>query len=463
MGLVYVAKAPVAADICGNGPAGWDKSWLFPGPPWAPGWPVDISPGYSLNLTLGAVSVGAAANLVASVLFNLLDDANLQCHALQITALINGSTLQVSNDNVTFSNSLNTSIKNYSGSSYGFNKNLYLNLTNANIGQSGSITVTNISTNPTFSATVNFTVAGNYVLAAVSSDGVHEVQTSVDSTQWFAETSQAGSLQSICWSTALSLFVAVGPSGTVQTSPDAITWTSQTAAAANNWRSVCWSPDLNLFVAVSSDGSTNQVMTSANGIAWTLRASAASSRAWSSVCWSSSLSLFVAVANDTATTQTVMTSPDGAAWTLRSVATTKGWTSVCWASSLGIFLAVGNSGGSGSGLPKAMSSLNGTAWTIRSISAGAYASVCWSGSVFVAVGPNDGAQVSTSPDGITWTSRTPASANTWVSVCWSSSLGLFVAVSIDGTNRIMTSPTGVTWTSVVSAEQNTLQCVVAKS
>ena len=52
----------------------------------------------------------------------------------------------------------------------------------------------------------------------------------------------------------------------------------------------------------------------------------------------------------------------------------------------------------------------------------------------------------TSPDGITWTVRTAAEANSWRAITWSSDLSLFVAVSSDGTNRVMTSPDGTTWT-----------------
>ena len=53
-------------------------------------------------------------------------------------------------------------------------------------------------------------------------------------------------------------------------------------------------------------------------------------------------------------------------------------------------------------------------------------------------------RVMTSPDGITWTARTAAEANTWRSVTYGNEQ--FIAVSEDGTNRVMTSPDGVTWT-----------------
>jgi hypothetical protein len=59
----------------------------------------------------------------------------------------------------------------------------------------------------------------------------------------------------------------------------------------------------------------------------------------------------------------------------------------------------------------------------------------------------------TSPDGITWTSRSSAADNAWRSVTFGN--GLFVAVSVNGTgNRVMTSPDGITWTSRTSAANN---------
>ena len=52
---------------------------------------------------------------------------------------------------------------------------------------------------------------------------------------------------------------------------DGITWSSRTSATNNNWVSVTYGNGL--FVAVSDTGSGNRVMTSPDGITWTLRAS----------------------------------------------------------------------------------------------------------------------------------------------------------------------------------------------
>jgi len=53
--------------------------------------------------------------------------------------------------------------------------------------------------------------------------------------------------------------------------------------------------------------------------------------------------------------------------------------------------------------------------------------------------------IHTSPDGVTWTSRTPSEVMYFEGI--SHGNGLYVAVASTGTNRIMTSPNGITWTS----------------
>ena len=65
--------------------------------------------------------------------------------------------------------------------------------------------------------------------------------------------------------------------------------------------------------------------------------------------------------------------------------------------------------------------------------------------LFVAVATSGTNRVMTSPDGITWTSRTAAEVNEWKGVTYGNDL--FVAIAATGTNRVMTSPDGITWTS----------------
>ena len=98
-----------------------------------------------------------------------------------------------------------------------------------------------------------------------------------------------------------------------------------------------------------------------------------------------------------------------------------------------------------------MTSPDGITWTSRtSASDIQWRSVCWSKelSLLVAVSQTgSGSRVMTSPDGITWTSRSTPEDIDYQSVCWSSELGLFVAVAGTGSNgRVITSLDGINWT-----------------
>ena len=256
------------------------------------------------------------------------------------------------------------------------------------------------------------------------------------------------------------LFVAISGASTgyrVMTSPDGITWTIRRSAADNIWTGLAWSPSLSLFVATSQSGTGNRVMTSPDGVNWTSRTSPADNN-WSSVVWSSSLSLFVSVSN-TGTGNRVMTSPDGISWTTRTSAADNAWQSVAWSPTLSLFVATSTSGTGN----RVMTSPDGITWTTRTSAAdNAWNTVAWSPTanttgMFVAVGTTAGIgnHIMTSPDGITWTTRTAAADVNLRSVIWSPSLSIFVAVGITGTgNRVMTSPDGITWTSRSSAADN---------
>ena len=60
-------------------------------------------------------------------------------------------------------------------------------------------------------------------------------------------------------------------------------------------------------MAVSSSGSGNRIMTSDDGLTWTLRSTPASTGCWS-ICWSPQRSQFAAVSNSGAGNR-VMVSP----------------------------------------------------------------------------------------------------------------------------------------------------------
>jgi hypothetical protein len=114
-----------------------------------------------------------------------------------------------------------------------------------------------------------------------------------------------------------------------------------------------------------------------------------------------------------------------------------------------------------------MTSPDGITWTSRSSAVdNDWRSVIYGNGQFVAISNNgSGSQVMKSSSGITqprvlgkndgvvWATSTSAVDNAWSSVTYGN--GLFVAVANSGTgNRVMTSPDGITWTSRTSAVDN---------
>jgi hypothetical protein len=111
-----------------------------------------------------------------------------------------------------------------------------------------------------------------------------------------------------------------------------------------------------------------------------------------------------------------------------------------------------------------MTSINGITWTTRTSAAdNNWISVVWAPelSIFVAVAfTGAGNRVMTSLNGISWTTRASAADNQWISVTWAPELSLFVAVAQSGAaNRVMTSPNGITWSSQVPAANNNWRSV----
>ena len=235
-------------------------------------------------------------------------------------------------------------------------------------------------------------------------------------------------------------FVAVSSTDQVMTSNDGITWTSATAPAAKMWQDVTFGNGL--FVAVSDAGTGNRVMTSSDGVNWTLRTSAADND-WHGVAYGNGL--FVAVGRS-GTGNRVMTSPDGITWTLRNSSADSQWQEITYAN--GMFVAVAQSCAT-----CIMTSPDGINWTNRSTPLNNnWQSVTYGNGLFVAVGETGtGSRVITSPDGIVWTAHDGAADYAWQDVSYAG--GLFVAVAISGTgSRVMTSENGADWALETSPE-----------
>jgi len=253
----------------------------------------------------------------------------------------------------------------------------------------------------------------------------------------------------IIWINELNIYIMGNTTNnSIAYSSDGFDWIVTTTITGFFIKSLCWSSQLKLIVAVSSTGTSNNVITSPDGITWTLRTNVPTNivLGWYGVCWSSSLNLFVAVGYGNASlTHRVMTSSDGITWTLRKAGVYNcNWSAICWSPELNIFVAISNSG-----FMSTMYSYNGIDWYPPSNfiygtgSNLAFTSICWSPelNLFAAVSAD---RIIISSDGINWAYRT-VNNYSWKSICWAPGLEAFIAVTNTISNNLMYSMDGLTW------------------
>jgi PKD repeat protein len=297
-------------------------------------------------------------------------------------------------------------------------------------------------------------------------DGLNEMYSATGLT-WNTGTTPApveGVWADMAYSESLVLTVAVSAGNNSGAAPQLVVSTDginfiayPLPAGAQNifWQSVCWSPELEIFCACSSGsgnsggGSTDRIMTSSDGINWTVQTTPAFDRAWKSITWSASLSLFVAVADTGGSTDRVMTSPNGINWTMGDMGITRDWQGVAWGPSIGKFCAVSFSNGT------IVTSTDGVNWTqTATLGADFYLDVVWVDYLGIFCANNFFGQpfgIRTSPDGIVWTARNTGN-EAWVSLADNGNV--IVGVSNAGTNRVIRSTDGVTWTPLATQASN---------
>jgi hypothetical protein len=275
------------------------------------------------------------------------------------------------------------------------------------------------------------------------------------------------------------LFVAVGPSGVVLTSPDGIGWTPRSSGVGTALYAVAAGPSR--FVAVGGAGT---VVSSRDGITWGRAASPASTDLFHVIFTGDR---FVAVGGDWTSGAVTITSADGESWAQMA------------SPSDHIFHTVAHSGGkliaaayykSGQQTPAQFRSIAGGAWAMRAgpafydsvtaagllvvvgglvaVSADDGASwktvipewvgasgVAFGGETFVVVGPLG--LLYNSPDGRAWTKRAHplGKGGTFYGVAYGA--GGFVAVGSSG--RVITSADGATWIAGSSGADGQLTAV----
>jgi hypothetical protein len=271
---------------------------------------------------------------------------------------------------------------------------------------------------------------GTFSINGVTHTLVQLPPSGLDNWVWRNPRPRGYDLQSIVWNAGK--YLAVGEKGTIQSSPDGLSWTLH-GTETTDFYGLAFGAGK--YVAV---GGLGRIRTSVDGETWTARTSGVSV-ALDGVAWNGSL--FVAICGNGA----ILTSPDGVTWTTRTSGVTSVLRDVVWSN--GQFVVVGRSG-------TILTSPDGVTWTVRTSGVTSdFACVSSSGSLWVAAG-SLGA-VSTSPDGVTWTSRNSGSRFYINAMLWDGSA--FVACGTQG--GLLTSPDGITWTTLPSATQNNLLAI----
>lgn len=229
------------------------------------------------------------------------------------------------------------------------------------------------------------------------------------------------------------LFVAVGDTGTILTSPDGITWTARASGTTLNLRSIVFANGVFIIV-----GYAHVILTSSTGITWASRTNTLVADTGAIAYGAGS---FVAVDS----TGVPATSPDGITWTTRT-ATNTGTQGLAYGA--GLFVTVGLTNASAT-------SPDGITWTARVPGfAVSMAAVVFVNSLFVAVGASGA--IYTSTNGISWSARSSGTTDTLYRATYIN--GLYVVAGANGT--IVTSPDGITWTIKVTGLTNTVFAIL---
>lgn len=284
--------------------------------------------------------------------------------------------------------------------------------------------------------------------------GIDQAWCTVPGIDWANESvggGYTGSLNGAVWAEEIGLWVTVGATGGIQTSPDGGTWTKRMADAgyAGDFEAVTWNGSI--FVAVGTSG---EIQTSPDGVTWTHRSST-TGVIFRGVAYAAGQ--FIAVGEHSG--PVIRTSPDGITWTAQSAAVGFNGSFYCVAFG-GAQWLIGGSGG------ELETSPDGITWTTQA-AAGGYSGI-FTGLVYsqalgrwIAVG--DSNEIETSPDAVTWTQR-PVDhgfAGDFHGVALSSTWGLLVAVG--DSMEIQTSSDGIAWVhqTPASPSAHTLNAIAA--
>jgi hypothetical protein len=228
-----------------------------------------------------------------------------------------------------------------------------------------------------------------------------------------------GGLWDVIWSK--QQFTAVGELGAVVTSPDGLAWTLR--STSENFVAAAWTGErfvaaAGRHVATSADGTTWEYSAAVDGLhdmVWVDNQLAGVSKGNAGDGWA--------------------VSRDGVAWSVAKGPPN----SLALAKSASVWVAVG-SGVAGVSIHH---SSDGAMWDyVDTTTPGALFDVVWARDKFIAVGRPAGL-IMTSPDGVAWTKQASPIVDDIEAVQWVESLGMAVAIGLQG--EPITSQDGITW------------------
>lgn len=212
-----------------------------------------------------------------------------------------------------------------------------------------------------------------------------------------------------CWDATNSQWVAVGASGAIYTSADAVTWTNQTSAMTDPFYSVSYGPGVLIAVGVGG-----VVYTSPDGITWTSRTSGVAQDLNKTRCINSKY--FAVGGNGTIITST---DPTGT-WTTRTSGTTQSLNDAAYGNSL--YVVVGENG-------TILKSADMATWTAVNAGVGEnITGVIYTSTEFWAV--TSTGKLYTSTDADTWSILQNATTSMILAVAWTGTS--IIAVGANG-------------------------------
>ena len=292
---------------------------------------------------------------------------------------------------------------------------------------------------------------------ASSANTTAAISTSPTGQTWTGRTLPIATwLYDIAWNG--TVYCAVGVSGHIFTSTDAATWTQQTSGTSEQLVSVEWDSSLSLFICVG----VTTIRTSPTGVTWSTATIPSGLGTRSSNIPVAGISNILSKLNGTwfttvGSSDHIISSTNGTTWTMvfvggqlsTSATVVAGSTAAITNNALfklnTLMVACPVAGG----IMTAPLSTN--SWTLTAnISIGVFNAVAYGAGLYVAVG--NGGILYTSPDGITWTSRTSGTATNLTGIAWSGAE--FIATS---STIAIRSTNGTSW-SAAGSNGGSLMC-----